>query len=132
VKMSKPLFVVFAAIVLTASQCAGNDLAETRDHRMDEEGLKVSAAFQKFLVDEPGFAPKAYLIGMSWGGFFSVRYTVANPLNVEKIYLDAPLLSFVDFQLIKDIGPWNGKMPEEGGNASSEMPLNMASRLART
>jgi len=105
---------------------------DTFSHRMDEEGLKVSAAFQKFLVDELGFAPKAYLIGMSWGGFFSVRYTVNYPSNVAKIYLDAPLLSFVDFQLIKDIGPWSGKMPAEGWGASPEMPLNMADKLAAT
>ena len=105
---------------------------DTFSHRMDEEGLKVSAAFQKFLVDELGFAPKAYLIGMSWGGFFSVRYTVNYPGNVAKIYLDAPLLSFVDFQLIKDIGPWSGKMPAEGWGASPEMPLNMAEKLAAT
>ena len=105
---------------------------DTFRHRMDEEGLKVSAAFQKFLVDELGFAPKASLIGMSWGGFFSVRYTVNYPGNVAKIYLDAPLLSFVDFQLIKGIGPWSGKMPAEGWGASPEMPLNMAERLAAT
>ena len=105
---------------------------DTFRHRMDEEGCRVSAAFQKFLVDELGFAPKAYLIGMSWGGFFSVRYTVNYPENVAKIYLDAPLFSFVDFQLIKDIGPWNGKMPTEGWGASPEMPLNMAERLAAT
>lgn len=99
-------------------------------HRMDEEGLKVSAAFQRFLVDELGFAPKAYLIGMSWGGFFSVRYTVNNPQNVAKIYLDAPLLSLVDFQLIKDIGPWSAKAPADGWGKSPEMPLNMAEKLA--
>ncbi len=103
---------------------------DTFRHRMDKEGLKVSAAFQKFLVDELGFAPKACLIGMSWGGFFSVRYAVNHPESVAKIYLDAPLLSFVDFQLIDDIGPWDGKMPEEGWGVSQEMPLNMAERLA--
>ena len=105
---------------------------DTFRHKMDEEGLKVSAAFQKFLVDELGFAPKAYLIGMSWGGFFSVRYTVNNPQNVAKIYLDAPLLSFAGFQLVKGIGPWSEKVPADGWGESSEMPLNMAEKLAAT
>ena len=103
---------------------------DTFRHRMDEEGLLVSAEFQKFLVEELGFAPKAYLIGMSWGGFFSTRYAVNCPQNVAKIYLDAPLLCFKDFN--KDIGPWTGKMPEGGWAASPEMPLNMAERLAAT
>ena len=103
---------------------------DTFRHRMDEEGLKVSAAFQKFLVSELGLAPKANLVGMSWGGFFSVRYAVANPQNVAKIYLDAPLLSFSGFQLVKDVGPWSGKAPAHGWDASQEMPLNMAETLA--
>ena len=37
------------------------------DTRMDEKGLQAAAAFHKFLVEELGFAPKANLIGMSWG-----------------------------------------------------------------
>ena len=101
---------------------------DTFRHRMDEEGLKVSAAFQKFLVEELGFAPKTYLIGMSWGGFFSTRYAANYPQNVAKIYLDAPLLCFKDFN--QGIGTWTGKMPEGGWDTSSEMPLNMAERIA--
>ena len=64
------------------------------DTRMDAKGLQTAAAFQKFLVKELGLAPKANLIGMSWGGFFSTRYAANYPQNVRKIYLDAPLLQF--------------------------------------
>ena len=40
------------------------DLFETR---MDDAGVAAASAFQSFLVKELGFAPKANLIGTSWG-----------------------------------------------------------------
>jgi len=101
----------------------------TFKHRMDETGLAVSAAFQRFLVEKLEFAPKAYLIGMSWGGFFSVRYAKNYPQNVAKIYLDAPLLCFKDFRI--GIGPWENRMPSEGWADSPEMPVNMAAAIAK-
>ena len=105
--------------------------------KMDAKGLAESAKFQKYLVDELGFAPKADLIGMSWGGFFSTRYAVNYPENVDKIYLDAPLLSFADMQpgqkLKFDIGPWREMAPADGKwSAHPEMPLNLAEKLAKT
>ena len=101
---------------------------ETFAHRMDEKGLEVSAEFQRFLVERLGFAPKAYLVGMSRGGFFSVRYAAKHPENVAKIYLDAPLLVFDGFK--GDIGPWADKKPAEGWAAMPEMPVNMAGKVA--
>jgi len=113
---------------------------DTFANRMDEEGLRVSRAFQRFLVDELGFAPKANLVGMSWGGFFSVRYANAFPGCVAKIYLDAPLMNFDGFaktggtptENAARIGPW-AAMPPEGGKWSDDprMPVNMAEPLAR-
>ena len=38
----------------------------TFSRRMDEDGLRVSAAFQKYLVEGLGLAAKAKLIGLSW------------------------------------------------------------------
>ena len=61
---------------------------------MNDARLRESRAFQKWLVDDLGFAPKANLIGMSWGGFYSVRYAGTYPDAVARIYLDAPLLDF--------------------------------------
>ena len=102
-------------------------------HRMDETGLKVSAAFQKFLVEKLGFAPKAYLIGMSWGGFFSVRYAATYPENVAKIYLDCPLLNLGGRcgRAAKevDIGPW-AKNPPENWIDDPRMPINLAKPVA--
>ena len=101
--------------------------------KMDETGLKASARFQKYLVDELGFAPKADLIGMSWGGFFSTRYAANYPENVEKIYLDAPLLMFKDGKPKYDIGPWAKQLPADGKwTDHPEMPVNMAEKLAKT
>ena len=110
----------------------------TYKHRMDATGLEVSARFQKYLVDELGFAKKANLIGMSWGGFFSTRYAVTYPENVAKLWLDAPLLCFWDFDPKKEktqsgYGPWAQMAPADGKWSNDpRMPLNMAERLAAT
>ena len=61
---------------------------------MNDRRLKESREFQRFVVDVLGLAPKANLIGMSWGGFYSVRYASTYPDCVAHIYLDAPLLDF--------------------------------------
>ena len=114
---------------------------DTFGHRMDEEGLRVSREFQRFLVDELRFAPKACLVGMSWGGFFSVRYTVRYPQCVSRVFLDAPLLNFDGFShaacktedaLASAIGPWSARLPSGGAQwiDDPEMPLNMAETLA--
>ncbi len=103
---------------------------EAFDTRADENGLKALASFQKYLVTELGFAPKSNLIGMSWGGFYSVRYANAYPENVSKIYLDAPLLSFSVFNM--DVGPWASRKPADGDWSKDEnMPVNMAASIAK-
>jgi len=102
---------------------------EAYDTRACDEALPMFARYQKFLVDTLGFAPKANLIGMSWGGFFSTRYAAAYPENVRKIYLDAPLLNFDGFDE-GDFGPW--KKPGCVWTDDPRMPVNLAAGLART
>jgi len=103
---------------------------------MNEEGLAISAAFQKFLVDELGFSPKACLIGMSWGGFFSTRYTVAYPKNVRAIHYDCPLMNFdkmEDLPIGKtsaNVGLWTNSVPTGGWSSDPRMPVNMAGKVA--
>ena len=63
------------------------DVFETR---CNPEGVEILARYQKFLVGM-GLAPKACIIGMSWGGLFSLRYAETHPENVCAIYLDAPV-----------------------------------------
>ncbi|MGN0852209.1 MAG: alpha/beta hydrolase [Kiritimatiellia bacterium] len=66
----------------------------SRPGNMNDRRLVESRAFQTFVVEELGLAPKANLIGMSWGGFYSIRYASTYPDCVARIYLDAPLLDF--------------------------------------
>ncbi|MBR1921929.1 MAG: alpha/beta fold hydrolase [Kiritimatiellae bacterium] len=113
---------------------------ETFSHRMDAEGLRVSRAFQKFLVEKLRFAPKANLVGMSWGGFFSTRYAATYPDCVAKIYLDAPLLTLTGFlsetatpgEAEAKVGPWAAVRPADGDwSADARMPVNMAEPIAK-
>ena len=69
---------------------------QAKGHGNDED-QKVFAEFQKFLTGL-GFAKKAGLIGMSFGGLYSCRYAAYHPENVACLYLDAPLCSFQHFQ----------------------------------
>ena len=103
---------------------------ELFDTRMDDSGVAVAAEFQKFLTEELGFAEKANLVGMSWGGFFSVRYAAAHPENVRRVYLDAPLLHFGGFS--HDVGPWKNSPPASGGWLDDpRMPVNLAGPIAK-
>ena len=59
-------------------------------YRANPDGIRVMKAFHDKLV-EMGLSPKANLIGMSWGGFFSLRYAETHPQDVAALYLDAPV-----------------------------------------
>jgi len=114
---------------------------EAFDERATDEGLALFADFQSYLVDTLGFAPKANLIGMSWGGFFSVRYASVYPEKVAKIYLDAPLLDLQKFEgngayapteAAKKIGPWGLMKPSDGSwTKDPRMPVNRAVPIAK-
>lgn len=59
-----------------------------------DEMVEKRCRWQKYLVNRLGLSAKCGLIGMSWGGFFSVRYASIHPECVRAAYLDAPLLDF--------------------------------------
>ncbi len=106
---------------------------EAYDTRADDAALQVFASFQAYLTDTLHLHPKANLIGMSWGGFYSVRYATHYPQNVSRIYLDAPLLTFHDRKNLspESIGSWATDLPDRRDWSSDpRMPLNMAERLA--
>lgn len=66
--------------------------------------IATRRAFQRFLVEGLGYAPKCGLIGMSWGGFYSVRYASIYPECVKAMFLDAPLLDFSTLAKFKENG----------------------------
>ena len=112
---------------------------EAHDTRADDKGLEVFAAFQNYLVTELGFAAKANLIGMSWGGFYSVRYASAYPQNVARIYLDAPLLNVYTLSGLdpnkteaaeKSIGSWGKNWPKDTA-ADPRMAVNRGESIAK-
>lgn len=71
------------------------------EHRANPAGVEVMSRFQDYLV-AMGFSPKANLIGMSWGGYFALRYAGEHPDKVCGIYLDAPLCNAADTDPNKD------------------------------
>jgi len=106
----------------------------SRPGNMTDVRVKRSRAFQKFLVDRLGFAPKANLIGMSWGGFYSVRYAAANPDAVGHVYLDAPLLDFSSLTgwNLKKVYRTYGIIDEKYDGANdSRQPVNQAAPIAK-
>lgn len=112
---------------------------EAFDTRCVDDSLQVFADFQSYLVENFGLAPKARLVGMSWGGFYSVRYATAYPENVLKIYLDAPLLELWHFypdphatptENAAQIGPWAQLPPVGEADDDPRMPVNRAAALA--
>jgi len=100
---------------------------------MNPAGLKVAKRFHDFLVRELGFSDKAFLIGMSWGGFYSTRYAAAYPEDVASIYLDAPLMNFEKFGIERWAAAraaWGE--PENGSwEKDPRMPVNLADKIAR-
>lgn len=103
------------------------------DTRASDESMPQFKAFQEYLVTELGFAPKARLVGMSWGGFFSIRYASTYPERVKSIYLDAPLLNFETFgnNDPAQIGVWAKSIPEKGWSSDPRMPVNLAAPIAK-
>lgn len=103
---------------------------EVHELRANAEGLVELAKFHDYLVNELGFARKTRLVGMSWGGFYSIRYTAAYPDRVDRIYLDAPLMN-VYTRPEADLGPWLETKPTAGGGINDpEQPINLAQPVA--
>ena len=102
------------------------------DTRMDDSGVAAAAEFQDFLVKELGFASKANLIGLSWGGFMAARYAAEHPANVAKIYLDNALLTFDGYTPSAKVGfgPWEKSAPKGGWRDDPRMPVNLAPAIA--
>ena len=114
-----------------------NGKFKSRAGTMTDARVARSRAFQKYLVEKLGFAPKCNLIGMSWGGFYSVRYASAHPDCVAHIYLDAPLLDFSTLKgWSRNLGPgiratYGIKDPNYTGANDPRQPVNCAAPIAK-
>lgn len=75
--------------------------------------IEKRSRFHDYLVKTLGLVSKCGLIGMSWGGFYSVRYASIRPQDVCAIYLDAPLLDFSTLAGYRRIDKGTGKMTGE-------------------
>ena len=60
----------------------------------NDEMIAKRRKFQEFLISTLGLEKRVCLIGMSWGGFYSIRYASTHPECIKAIYIDAPLLDF--------------------------------------
>lgn len=77
-----------------------------------DEMIARRRRLQAYLVKALGLKAKCGLVGMSWGGFYSVRYASTLPRNVNAMYLDAPLL---DFSTLPDFSNVDAKTGEPSG-----------------
>ena len=108
---------------------------ELFDTRMDKAGVEAAEAFQAFLVNELGFAPKANLVGLSWGGFMAAQYAAAKPANVARIYLDNALLTFDGYKPTANgrLRSWadaTERVPPAWRD-DPRMPVNLAPSIAK-
>lgn len=94
-----------------------------------DEALKVYRRFHSFLQTS-GLAKKARLVGLSFGGLYSLRYASENPELIAGIYLDAPVCNFKNFfhfDLIKE--PYNIQS-EKDVELDPRLPVNLTKKLS--
>ncbi len=72
------------------------------------KNIEERNAFYAFLTEKHGFSKKPALIGMSRGGFCSLRWAIANPDKVACLYVDAPVC---------DLKSWPGGKGKGKGSA---------------
>ncbi len=83
------------------------------------EGQKTILKFY-WKALELGLAPKVNLIGMSWSGFFSLRFASENPEKISCIYLDAPLCNIAD-RSVPQMAEISQILQQEYGLTEAEM-----------
>ena len=98
-------------------------------HGYDKD-QELFGRFHDFLVSL-GLAQKTELIGMSFGGLYSVRYAAMHPGRVACMYLDAPYCNFEGCKHLEEVEkpygltPWLDKLGEYPGS-----PVNLTDKVA--
>ncbi|MCQ2380685.1 MAG: alpha/beta hydrolase [Victivallaceae bacterium] len=97
-------------------------------------GVETMKHFHDYLVSL-GLARKTNLIGMSWGGFFSLRYAETHPEDIAAIYLDAPVCNAADPEPVAksrcDTMSKEFKMSHEDFKTSPLNPINNLAPIVR-
>ena len=78
--------------------------------------VRLMHAFLKELIKRYSFAQKAIMFGFSRGGLYAFNYALYYPEQVEKVYLDAPVL---------DIKTWPQESSYEQYEMFKELCLNI-------
>ena len=64
-------------------------------YRGNLRGIEIMSHFQD-KMQKIGLASQVSLLGLSWGGFFSLRYAEQYPERIRSLYLDAPVCNSGD------------------------------------
>jgi len=98
--------------------------------------------FRAMLVKEYGLSEKPCIFGFSRGGLYTVNYALTYPQNVDKLYIDAPVLDIRSWPGGKGKGEGSPAcweeckacygLTEETAETFSMNPLDRAEELAKT
>jgi len=109
---------------------------ELFETRANPAGVAVMERFHDYLIS-CGFAEKTMLTGLSWGGFFSLRYATNNPHRIAAMYLDAPVCSAADMGVSSTYTDRNKTISDRYGLTTEELktsklnPLNDLEGIAK-
>lgn len=94
-----------------------------------DEALRIYRNYHSFL-HSLGLSEKANLIGLSFGGLYSLRYAASDPDRIERIYLDAPVCNFHNrVNTIKEA--YHLASEEDVSDDDPRMPVNQAEKLVK-
>ena len=100
---------------------------QAKGHGNDED-QQAFRRYHDFLLTL-GLAQRTALIGLSFGGLYSVRYAAFNPERVASVYLDAPVCSFKNFRFMDQVKEEYQLDDVEHIEKHPGMPVNLTGKL---
>ena len=94
----------------------------------NDEDQKAFRRYHDFLCSL-GLTAKPGLLGLSFGGLYSVRYAAANPERIAAVYLDAPVCSFQNFRFVDQVKEEYALKTLENIEKHPGMPINLTEKL---
>jgi hypothetical protein len=95
---------------------------------------RVPGTFGRLKKSNKRFAKAIMLPGRNSIASYAAEYAAARPENVARIYFDNALLTFDGYRPPAGVGlgPWERSAPKGGWRDDPRMPVNLASRIAKT